>query len=213
MSNERFALCGGTYDPIHRGHVDPVMSVYEKAGWSRVFFIPAFTQPFKAGRRLTSGYHRFAMTVLAIEDDSRMEANPIELERADISYTVDTIEAFRETWPDAVLDWVIGDDNLAELPKWRSLSRIFELANFAVLKRSGSENLTPELQARVRKLEEKPRNGAVVFLPNQVVPISATDLRSRLSAGGEVSGLVHPRVEQYIRRHRLYRATVPIQTR
>lgn len=212
-SMTRLALCGGTYDPIHRGHVVPVMSAFQQAAWSRVFFIPAFAQPFKAGRSVTSPYHRYAMTVLATEGDARAETSPLELERGEVSYTVDTIEAFRDAYPDAVLDWVIGDDNLAELPKWRSLSRIFELANFAVLKRTGSFSLTPELQARVRPAEEKPLRGAIVFLQNEIVPISSTDLRSRLAEGRDVSGLVHPQVEEYIRRHRLYRSSVPIPAR
>lgn len=210
---ERFALCGGTFDPIHRGHIEPVMSVFEGAGWSRAYFIPALQQPFKTVRAITSAYHRFAMTVLATEEDPRIEVTPMELERGNVSYTVDTIEAFRESHSVAILDWVIGDDNLKDLGAWRSIDRIFQLANFAVLKRAGSFSLTPELRARVRPLEQRPRNGAILFLDNSPVQGSATEIRGRLAGGQDVSALVHPRVEEYIRRHRLYQATVAVQTR
>ena len=201
---ERFALCGGTYDPIHRGHVEPVMRVFEPTGWSRVFFIPAFQQPFKADRLMASPYHRFAMAVLATEDDPRIEVTPIELERGRVTYTVETLEAFRESYPGAILDWVIGDDNLEELGAWRSIERILQLANFAVLKRTGKSSLSPELRTRVRPLAEHPASGAILFLDNPIVPVSATDIRRRLAAGQDVSALVHPSVDAHIRRHRLY---------
>jgi len=207
---ERLALCGGTFDPIHRGHVEPLMSVYERAGWSRVILIPAHIQPFKADRESASAFHRFAMAVLATEEDSRIEVTPMELERGEISYTVDTLEAFRHLYPEATLDWIIGDDNLASLESWRSVERIVQLANFAVLNRTGSPTVSAALAARVRPLAEQPRNGAIILLNNVQVPISATEIRAKVRRGESIAGLVHPRVERYIQRHGLYQSLMEV---
>lgn len=208
--SRRVVLCGGTFDPIHRGHVEPLMSVYERAGWSGVLLIPAHIQPFKTGQESASAFHRFAMAVLATEDDERIEVTPLELERGEVSYTVDTLERIRQLDPEAVLDWVIGDDNLASLESWRSLERIFQLANFVVLNRGGPTTLPPALTTRVRSLGEKPRSGAILFAKNVSVPISATDIRNKLRQGESISGLVHPRVERYIRRHGLYQSVMEV---
>jgi nicotinate-nucleotide adenylyltransferase len=205
----RYGLCGGTFDPIHRGHVEPVMSVFQAAGWARVFFIPALSQPFKTDREAVSPFHRFAMAVLATEDDERTEVLPVDLERRQITYTVDTLETLRSRYRDAAFDWVIGDDNLKTLEEWRNIDRIFQLANFVVLNRSGLTSVPPPLIARVRPLTDRPHSGAIMFLNNPQVPISSTDVRTRLRAGADISGLVHPRVERYIHRYRLYAPVIP----
>ncbi|HEX6179029.1 MAG TPA: nicotinate (nicotinamide) nucleotide adenylyltransferase, partial [Thermoanaerobaculia bacterium] len=131
----KIGICGGTFDPFHRGHLEPVLAVRGTMQWDRLLYVPAFRQPFKADRDSASGYHRFAMTVLGTEDRDGVFVTPLELERGAISYTVDTLEALRAEHPEATLDWIIGDDNVAGLPKWKNLDRIFELANFAVLAR------------------------------------------------------------------------------
>ena len=213
MSNsERIAICGGTFDPIHRGHVEPVMSVFQQAGWSRVIFVPAHQQPFKTDRAITSPFHRFAMVVLATEENERLEVDPIELERGAVSYTVDTLELLRARYKDAILDWIIGDDNLNELPGWKNLGRIFDLANFAVLHRSGSRSLSPALATRVLPMADRPQKGGIFFLNNPVIPISATEIRRKLANGEDVRGLIHPRVERYLKRHHLYQVTAKGET-
>jgi nicotinate-nucleotide adenylyltransferase len=205
---ERIAICGGTFDPIHRGHVEPVMSVFQQAGWLRVIFIPAYQQPFKTDRSITSAFHRFAMVVLATQENERLEVDPIELERGAVSYTVDTLEQLHARYRNAIFDWIIGDDNLNELAGWKNLQRIFDLANFAVLHRSGNRSLSPALATRVLSVADHPRKGAIIFLNNPVVPISATEIRRKLANGEDVRGLLHPSVELYLRRHHLYQATV-----
>lgn len=209
-ASPRLALCGGTFDPIHRGHLEPLMSVYERFGWSRVLFIPAYIQPFKTGQESASGFHRFAMAVLATDEDERIEVTPLELDRGEVSYTVDTLEQIRQLESDAVLDWIIGEDHLGSLESWHALERIFQLANFVVLNRGGSTTLPPALTTRVSPLSEKPRSGAILFAKNISVPISATDIRGKLHRGESIRGLVHPRVERYIRRHNLYQSVMEV---
>ena len=202
----KIGICGGTFDPFHCGHIDPILSVRDTLQWDRVLYVPARVQPFKRDVSSASPYHRFAMAILATEDRDDVHVSPLELEREAVSYTVDTLEQLRSAHPGATLDWIIGDDNLAKLLEWKSLERIFELANFAVLDRARSASAVPEpLRFRVKPAAERSTHGSIVFARNATVPVSSTDIRRRVSAGEAIDGLVHPRVSRYIDHYGLYR--------
>jgi nicotinate-nucleotide adenylyltransferase len=198
-------ICGGTFDPFHRGHLDPVLAVRGTMQWDRVIYIPAFVQPFKTERETASGYHRFAMTVLATEEHEALVVSPVELERGAISYTVDTLQQLRNEHPDATLDWVIGDDNLEKLDQWKSIETIVQLANFTVLARNAVappvniEGLAPAAP------RDRPKHGAIVFAANTTVPVSSTEVRRRARAGEPIDELVGERVSRYIHHYDLYR--------
>ena len=201
----KIGICGGTFDPFHRGHVEPVLAVRDTMQWDMLLYVPAYRQPFKADQDSASGYHRFAMTVLGTEGHDEMFVTPRELERGAISYTVDTLEELRAEHPEATLDWIIGDDNVAGLPKWKNIDRIFELANFAVLARAGHDEPPPDLASRFADPQSRGSNGHIVFAPNATVPVSSTEIRRRVRAGEPIDELVDPRVSRYIHHYRLYR--------
>ncbi len=202
--SERVAIYGGTFDPIHRGHVEALDAVFDLMGWSRVVLMPAHVQPFKVGHPASSPFDRYAMAVLATYDDPRFEVSKLELERESVSYTGDTLEQLHASNPDAALEWVIGDDNLALLPKWKSLDRILELANFVVLSRDGSRELSSQLAARVTTPAARGASGSIVFAENPRIEVSATDIRRRVSSGEHFEDFVDRRVAEYIARNRLY---------
>jgi nicotinate-nucleotide adenylyltransferase len=200
-------ICGGTFDPFHRGHLDPILAVRNQMEWSRVVYIPAFRQPFKADAATSSGYHRFAMTVLGVEQHDGMTVSPRELERGAISYTVETLEAIRgEEGDDVTIDWIIGDDNLAGLDRWKDPERILELANFVVLTRGVSANVSERFRSRVvAEPSSRKRCGAIAFARNHTVPISSTEIRRRVRAGESIDDMVDARISRYIERNALYR--------
>jgi nicotinate-nucleotide adenylyltransferase len=200
----KIGICGGTFDPFHCGHLDPILAARGTMQWDRILYIPAFVQPFKQDRETASPFHRFAMTALAIADRDDLFADPRELERGAVSYTVDTLTELRAEHPDATLDWIIGDDNLAKLLEWKSLDRIFELANFAVLTRGG-QAILPVLQSRVTQPQTRPTHGTITFAENAAVPVSSTEIRRRLRDGETIAELVPPRVSRYIHHYGLYR--------
>ena len=202
----RIGICGGTFDPFHRGHLDPILHARETLQWDRVLYVPAYRQPFKQDRETASAPHRFAMAVLATERDARLYVSDVELERGAISYTVDTLEKLRDEHRGDTLDWVIGDDNLAQLLEWKSIDRIFELANFAVLTRGGVEP-PATLAARVTDADRRPARGAIVFAQNPIVPVSSTEIRRRIHANEPIDDLVDARVSRYIQHNRLYQET------
>lgn len=202
----RIGILGGTFDPFHRGHLEPVQAVRRTMGWTRNLYVPAWRQPFKADRSNVSGFHRFSMAVLATEGLPDVFVDPQELERGAISYTVETLEKLRAAAPQATLDWIIGDDNVAELGEWKNIGRIFELANFVVLARAGSTVTVPEpFRSRVAGASERGRCGSIVFVDNATVPVSSTEIRRRVHAGETIDELVDPRVSRYIHHYGLYR--------
>ncbi len=208
----KIGICGGTFDPFHRGHLDPVLAVREEMQWERILYVPAHRQPFKVGRDSASGYHRFAMAALATQDIDYIRILPWELEREGVSYTVDTLEHLRGEHPQATLDWIIGDDNVSRLGEWKSPDRILELANFVVLSRGG-EAVPPMIDALgmngpvLRDAGQRGRHGAIVFARNATVRIASTEIRRRVRAGEPIDAFVDPRVSRYIDRYGLYRAS------
>jgi nicotinate-nucleotide adenylyltransferase len=206
MSNKRIALYGGTFDPIHRGHLDTLRMTIDSMGWHRVILIPARVQPFKVGRSVASPLDRYAMAVLATMDDRRFLVSKRELERESVSYTFDTLREFASRHPDIQLEWVIGDDNLPDLPRWKDVDGILALANFVVLERKGGVHAPAELAGRVCPPSMRSKSGCIVFAGNPVVDASGTDIRRRVTAGEDVSSLVGRDVAEYIVRYGLYRA-------
>ena len=197
-------ICGGTFDPFHRGHLDPILAVRGELQWDRVLYIPAFVQPFKQDRETASGHHRFAMAAIATLPHDALHVSNVELERGAISYTVDTLQSLRAQHADATFDWIIGDDNLPKLGEWKSIDTIFELANFVVLTR-GAHDVPAPMQHRVADAQSRPKNGAIVFARNPTVPVSSTEIRRRVRAGEPIEDLVPPPVSRYIQHYDLYR--------
>lgn len=192
-------VCGGTFDPFHRGHLEPVLAIRGEMKWDRVIYIPAWRQPFKTDRPTTSGYHRFTMAVLATRDQESMYVSPIELERGGVSYTVETLQDLHEIYIGATFDWIIGEDNVSQLMAWKHPDRLFALARFVVLARGGPAP-APELAARVAA-------GRLVYAQNESVLISATDIRDRVKTGQSIDALVDPAVSRYIHHYGLYKGT------
>ncbi|HVR40097.1 MAG TPA: nicotinate-nucleotide adenylyltransferase [Thermoanaerobaculia bacterium] len=193
----KIAICGGTFDPFHRGHLDPILAVRDAMQWDRVIYVPAYRQPFKTQRDSASGWHRFAMAAIATLDVGGCFVSSIELERGAISYTVDTLEQLRTSYPNDTFEWIIGDDNLEKLHEWKSIDRIFELASFVVLTRGNAE-LPPALATR-----------AIRFARNETVPASSTEIRRRIHSGEPIDDLVDPRVSRYIHHYGLYEEVNP----
>jgi nicotinate-nucleotide adenylyltransferase len=190
----RIGVCGGTFDPFHRGHLEPLLAARKEIGWDRVLYVPASRQPFKSGQPLTSGYHRFAIAQLATREHDAIFVTPMELERGGTSFTVDTLEELHREHPGAQIDWIIGNDNVADLQRWKDPERLFELARFVVLSRQAEAQPGPANLVR-----------NLVFIHNPIVPISATEIRRRVGAGEPIDALVDPLVSRYIHHYGLYK--------
>lgn len=216
----RLGMLGGTFDPIHRGHLDAAVAAQQALSLDRVLFVPARVPPHRPRSPLASSYHRFAMTALAVSSADHFAVSDLELERPGPSYSTDTIEALRqEGWQPWQLFFITGVDAFAEIATWRNYPAILETSHFVVVTRPGYpatvlRDRVPGLEPRI--LEAGPPGGSVrsdalrgptprvIVVSASTSDVSSTEVRRRLAEGHQVSDLVPPVVERYIRQHRLY---------
>ncbi len=204
---KELALFGGTFDPVHFGHLITARAVAEQCGFERIHLLPAARPPHKEPARVAAE-HRLAMLELAVRDDRLFEICRIELDRAGPNYTLETLtELRRQHGQETELYWIIGADMLTELHTWHRAQEVVDMAQIVVAAR-------PPLPARVAELlgESKRR-----FRPNQVqrieeffistplVDISSTGIRKRLAEGRSIRYLVPEEVRTYIETKGLYR--------
>ena len=192
-------IVGGTFDPIHHGHLVIAEEAREALGLERVVFMPAATPPHKPGRPVTPVADRLAMLKLAIRDNDAFEVGTVEIERGGASFTVDTLVELAAAGVDE--PWLIlSAEALASFPSWRRPDRILDLARLAVVPRGGYETLD---EAWVR--DHLPgREDRFLFLPGPLLPISGSVVRRRAAAGRSVRYLVPDAVARYIADHSLY---------
>jgi nicotinate-nucleotide adenylyltransferase len=202
----RVGLFGGSFDPIHSGHVVPVRAACAAVGLERVFFLPTAHPPHKSGRRFAPALARFAMVELALLHEEGMLVSTHEL-GPEPAYTVDTLEHFRAELPGADLHLLLGSDSLADLPTWRRWRELPQLATLVVLTRPGSESaLAPT--SLPRELQVALAAGRLIAVEHTPVAVSATALRACLGAGEDPpAGSIHPLVLDYARKYRLYDET------
>ncbi len=195
----RIGVLGGTFDPVHLGHLILAEEAREALSLQRLLFVPAGMPWRKTGRPISPPEHRLAMLRLALEG-SPFELSTLEVERPGPSYTVDTLRELHAALPAASLYFIMGYDALLDLPNWHQPQEIVRLALLAVARRPGAEDSVEELERELPGV-----SGRVVWVTMPPIGISASDIRARVRAGRSVRYLVPPGVEEYIHRHRLYR--------
>lgn len=190
----KVGVLGGTFDPIHIGHLLLAEAAREELALGKVLFVPAGHQWRKeqVDRDIAPAEHRLAMVKLAIEGSDAFEASPIEVDREGPSYTADTLAALRAEMPEARLWFIVGSDALADMPHWHQVDRIFQQATVCVAGRPGENELEATFEERVTRLE----------MPE--IEISSTAIRERVRAGKSVRYMLPDTVADYIREHHLY---------
>jgi nicotinate-nucleotide adenylyltransferase len=192
----KIGVFGGSFDPVHCGHLIVAQDVFSALSLERVILVPAAVPPHKTGVRLSPAEHRLAMTRLVAAKDERFESSAAEIERGGVSYTVDTVRQMREhLGNDAAIFFIVGSDNLSEFPSWKEPEELLELCTVVTIARPGFrvETLPPVLRGKA--------------LPVQVtaVDISSRVIRERVRKGMPIRYLVPAEVESYIARHGLFR--------
>jgi nicotinate-nucleotide adenylyltransferase len=220
---KRIAIYGGTFDPVHLGHLEIARKVSQRFAIDEFLFMPARMAPHKVSQKAAATFDRYAMLALATQDDPRLSVSRFELDGPGRQYTVDTIVHFRTSCGEFVdLFFVMGADSWAEITTWREWQRLLTLANLIVVTRLGHE-LAVESFARATaqvvdlRDENKPaiadmieRGAPQIFITDAVnVDISATAVRRAVRAEPEekLERLVPPPVADYIRKYGLYRNT------
>ena len=184
-------LLGGSFDPVHHGHLIAAERAVEALGLSRVLLVPCARQPLKRQGPVASPEHRCAMLELAVAGDPRFAVERLELERPGPSYTVDTLRALKARCPDERFVLLLGADAASDLPRWRAAEEVARLAEVAILTRPGAPEV---VSALVRHVVATP-----------AIEISASDIRARCLAGKSIRYLVPDAVADHIARQHLYR--------
>lgn len=196
----RIGVMGGTFDPIHHGHLVAASEAAHRFALDEVVFVPTGQPWQKAGRQISPAEDRYLMTVIATASNPRFTVLRVDIDREGPTYTIDTLRDLREVYPDAELFFITGADALSSIMSWHDWDKMFELAEFVGVTRPGyelTEDMLPQdIQERVHLLD----------IP--AMAISSTDCRERASQGRPVWYLVPDGVVQYIAKHGLYRPQV-----
>ena len=188
------AILGGTFDPVHLGHLFLAQDAIEALRLERVLFVPAARNPLKANRPEATDVQRLEMLQLALRSDRRFLLDDLEIRAGGSSYSIDTVRILRRRYPDIKLYWVIGSDELQQLWKWRRIDELLKLVDFISLSRPGYSRIAPCLAGL--KVHE---------IYGHAIDVSASDIRNRVKEGLQVSLFLPPKVWHYIRYHGLYR--------
>jgi nicotinate-nucleotide adenylyltransferase len=211
------ALFGGTFDPIHAGHVQAARAAARKFSLDRVLFIPTGKPPHKHGDRLTSFPQRYGMVVLACAGDPRLIPSLLEAPTPEGKpcYSIDTVRKVRRSLHKSDrLFFLIGVDAFLELPNWKEYHRLLELVDFIVVSRPGFDAneirkvvgaMTPSGGAPNKPDTLRLRRSTLHVLRGVHIPVASRDIREAIGAGRSVTGLVPPLVEEYILKEGLYR--------
>lgn len=199
--NEKYAIYGGTFDPIHIGHISVADSAVKECGLNKLIFMPDYVSPFKQDAKTTSGHDRYEMIKRILHYNPAFTLSSYEILKEGPSYTIETLEY----WDDVVkgeLYFILGFDSVLEVETWRSGHDILSKYPLITARRPGSDDR--EGMAKIEALRSKYKANITVLdmLP---VDASSTEIRNRVKAGLSISDMVVPEVEEYIIEHKLYR--------
>jgi nicotinate-nucleotide adenylyltransferase len=219
MEERRIAAFGGTFDPVHNGHVEIVRAIVRNFGLDQLLIVPAHRPPHKDPRGIADAYHRYTMAALATLEEPRVIVSTIELEAPDHPYTFETIERLRSAAGAGTrLFFVMGADSFQEINTWREPARLLSSTDVIVVTRPGhdvkSSHLDDRFKCTVVDLREREAelkmlesaNDHHIYLTGYVnTSVSSTEIRQRVRDGESIEGLVPPRVADYINKYELYR--------
>lgn len=193
MTRPRIGVMGGTFDPIHHGHLVAASEAMNAFDLEQVLFVPAGVQPFKQDRQVAPAEHRYLMTVIATASNNRFNVSRVDIDREGPSYTYQTLRALNQEMPETDLFFITGADAMAEILSWKNSEELFELAHFVGVTRPGHDLADQGLPHESVSLLEVP-----------AMAISSTDIRDRARHNKPIWYLVPDGVVQYIGKHGLY---------
>lgn len=199
----RIGISGGTFDPIHYGHLVTAEEIREAEGLDSIIFIPTGMPPHKDNKRVTSTYHRFNMVKAAVESNPFFQVSGMEINRPGYTYTIDTLRQLRARYqPETKLFFIIGADVVHELTTWKEYRKVFSMCEFIAAVRPGYPR--ESLDEEIEKLRVN-YSAMIHTVETTLLGVSSTKIRERVSKGKSIKYLVPEKVEEYIIDNRLYR--------
>ena len=224
MSKDKrqIGILGGSFDPVHMGHIGLAKETYEKFDLDQVLFVPAFQSPHKKNIPMTTIFHRMAMLRLALQNSACFDISDMEVRRGGISYTIDTLNRLRLIYPSSELFLIIGYDNLLELDAWKDSLKIMKSYNILVASRPGKNLISSEekvlgmfkgdspycsCETQSRNLDFFHQETGTRLIVYDISPwnISSSIVREKLASERPIDNLLPPEVETYIIEHQIYK--------
>ena len=200
---KKIGILGGTFDPVHLGHINLAIDAKAQAGLDKVIFVPAKLQPFKLDKNVTAGEHRLAMIKEAIDGIDGLEVSPYELEAEGISYTYLTVRAMKKRFgTDARLYFITGTDSFLRIETWKNAEELIRSCSYIIGTRPGYRK--QELDICIERIR-RDYNTEVINIDNTQFDISSTEIRKRLESGLPCSDLIPEKTERYITANGLYK--------
>lgn len=196
---KRLGILGGTFDPIHLGHLIIASYAADALALDAVWFMPAQTPPHKLGKDISPVEHRMEMVKLAIEGDNRFASSDFDVQSERPSLTSELLERMAQELPGTELFFIAGADSLLDFPTWNEPQQVLHRARLAIARRSGSK-IADDVFDPIPNFRER-----TVIFDSPIIEISSTDIRDRVREGKSIQYLVPPGLEAYIGRHGLYR--------
>lgn len=197
----RIGILGGTFDPIHLGHIQMAEEAYRQADLDQVLFLPSKIPPHKRNQNIVAEFHRAAMIQLAIRDKSQFVYSDFELQREGITYTADTLRMLQEQNPEHDYYFILGGDSLFQLETWYHPEEIMSRVDILAISRY---DMSPEqIRARAEWLTQN-YQARIQIVEMSRMDISSSDIRDRVRRGDSLQGMVPGEVENYIQEHSLY---------
>lgn len=201
---KRIGIMGGSFDPLHSGHLIVAQDAIEHLSLSEVVFVPAAVPPHKQNRKQVSAAQRFEMVQRAVEPVPFFSVSGIELNRGGVSYSIDTINALRAAWPEAELVLIIGSDTVVDLHNWYRIDDLLKLCKVATFLRPGEDDLRV-IRKKIELNEQQKEMLINMVFHAHLIEISSTEIRDRVADGKSIHAMVPAEVEQYIYEKGLYR--------
>jgi nicotinate-nucleotide adenylyltransferase len=217
LGKKRIGLFGGTFNPIHSGHLKAAAVVFRTCALDEILFIPSFFPPHKESESVVSAEHRLRMVKLAVEGNSNFFVSDIEIKDRGKSYSILTLNKLRRIYPHALFFFILGIDAFLDIETWKDYRRVLDLCSFVVISRPGyhlseaGKVLGKKYRDRIQELQKTNTIGGaqndchkIFILPFEALDVSSTEIRERLKKGLSIKGKVPPSVNEYIMRNKLY---------
>ena len=222
IDKHQIGILGGSFDPVHMGHIGLAQETYEKFNLDQILFVPVFQSPHKTNIPMATTFHRMEMLRLALQNNVQFDISDMEVRREEISYTIDTLNRFKLIYPNSELFLIIGSDNLLELDAWKESLKIMKSYNILVASRPGINPISSEenvlgmfngdspycsfkTQSRNLNFFHQETGTRLVIYDISPQDISSSDVRERLACGKSLDNMLPPEVETYIIDHRIYK--------
>lgn len=187
----RIGILGGTFNPIHLGHLILAEQAHDRLSLDKVIFIPTYLPPHKSGKGVLSAEHRLNMVKLATKGNPHFEVSDVEIQREGKSYSIDTLKHIKEKYPESKIYFLIGQDIVSDLKTWKDIDEVLKLAVFVVFNRKGYPQVESEVPCR--------------SLEMPVIDVSSTFLRKNIRSGHSVKYLLPDAVEKYLEKEKLFK--------